>query len=79
MPATTMGVFILVPGAMALRSLNALVSADAATGLQLTAAVLMVAVSLGAGVFVASLVVTPREARVRQYLVSICSSKTAVR
>ena len=45
---TTSGVFMLVPGAMALRSVSAILGSDVAVGLQLTAEVLTVAISIGA-------------------------------
>jgi uncharacterized membrane protein YjjB (DUF3815 family) len=72
MPGTCSGIFILVPGALALRSISSLVSAESngaesngessgSVGLGLTSRVLTVAVSIGAGVFMASLLVTPRE------------------
>lgn len=61
--ATSSGVFILVPGCAALRSAtHALSSAEStSTGLALTGKVLTVAVSIGAGLFVASLCVPHRE------------------
>ncbi len=62
MAGTCSGIFILVPGAMALRSISQLVgNAAGGVGLALTSRVLTVAVSIGAGVFMASLLVTPRE------------------
>jgi uncharacterized membrane protein YjjB (DUF3815 family) len=67
MPSTCSGIFILVPGAMALRSISTLFGGGESNaesnsvGLALTSRVLTVAVSIGAGVFMASLLVTPRE------------------
>lgn len=62
------GIFILVPGAMALRSVatSLLSDGDASggsgpVGLALTSRVLTVAVSIGAGLFMASLILPPRE------------------
>ena len=68
MAGTMSGIFILVPGAMALRSVatSLLTDADAGggsgpVGLALTSRVLTVAVSIGAGLFMASLILPPRE------------------
>jgi uncharacterized membrane protein YjjB (DUF3815 family) len=61
MPATCSGIFLLVPGAMALRSVAQFLGADEAVGLALTSRVLTAAVSIGAGVFMSSLLVTPKE------------------
>ena len=58
---TTSGVFMLVPGAMALRSVRAILGDDVAVGLQLTAEVMIVAISIGAGLFMSSLIVVPKE------------------
>jgi len=60
MAATSSGIFILVPGCLALRSVTALFG-GAGVGLALTSKVLSVAVSIGAGIFMASLLVVPRE------------------
>ena len=61
LPVTTSGVFILVPGCMALRGLNAMLADDALASMRLTGSVLVATVALGAGVFLASLLVPPRE------------------
>ena len=68
MAGTMSGVFILVPGAMALRSVATSLLSDGDTsggngpvGLALTSRVLTVAVSIGAGLFMASLILPPRE------------------
>ena len=73
MAATASGIFILVPGCMALRSVFTLLS-NASSGLGLTgltSAILNVAVSIGAGVFISSLLVVPKEARVLTHLFSV--------
>ena len=66
MAGTMSGIFILVPGAMALRSIatSLLTDSDSSSGsvgLALTSRVLTVAVSIGAGLFMASLILPPRE------------------
>ena len=67
MAGTMSGIFILVPGAMALRSIATSLLTDGDTsgsgsvGLALTSRVLTVAVSIGAGLFMASLILPPRE------------------
>ena len=63
MPVTASGVFILVPGSVALRSLGGVYSDSQLVpddGAQLTARVLATTVSIGAGVFMSSLLVVPR-------------------
>lgn len=65
MPATASGVFILVPGAMALRSLSSMF-ANAFLGMQLTGGWLAVTVQIGAGVFLSSLIISPREISIAQ-------------
>ena len=68
MAGTMSGIFILVPGAMALRSVATSLLSDGDSssgsgpvGLALTSRVLTVAVSIGAGLFMASLILPPRE------------------
>ena len=66
MAGTMSGIFILVPGAMALRSIATSLLTDGdssggSVGLALTSRVLTVAVSIGAGLFMASLILPPRE------------------
>ena len=61
MALTASAVFILVPGCMALRGVTAIFDGASSVGLALTGRVLNVAVSIGAGIFLANLCVVPKE------------------
>ena len=61
MALTASAVFILVPGCMALRGVSDVFNGASSVGLSLAGRVLNVAVSIGAGIFLANLCVVPRE------------------
>ena len=60
-PATASGIFVLLPGCMALRSILDMFTGATTAGLGLTSQVLTASTQIAAGLFFASLVVIPRE------------------
>ena len=58
---TLAGLLVLVPGAMAVRSVQSMLTDGVAQGASLTLMMLFAAVTLGLGLFLSSLVVTPDE------------------